>query len=209
MYADFMRSVIQVCMRYGYIGVAVAAFLEGATVPFPGILLLLFAGALSAQGRLNAFLLITIGVLAYTLGTVIPYIIGRRLGDKLYQVDGLFGITQERLRMLQSLFLLYGQIMVILLRPISFGNIISYFAGMARMNVVKFLVLTFAGISVWATVVTLVGRQLGTTWSQIASYLWQWLPWIVLGGVTLVVLAVLLNRYLDRLLAKLSARSPK
>jgi membrane protein DedA with SNARE-associated domain len=51
-----------------------------------------------------------------------------------------------------------------------FRSLISVPAGVERMPLVQFLLLTFAGSAVWNTVFVLAGYQLGEQWHHVEAY---------------------------------------
>ncbi|MGE5631466.1 MAG: DedA family protein, partial [Caulobacteraceae bacterium] len=53
---------------HGYSSVALSTFMEGVSIPFPSLIILLLAGFLAAQGRMNIYLVIIIAAMSYTVG---------------------------------------------------------------------------------------------------------------------------------------------
>ena len=69
-------------------------------------------------------------------------------------------------------------------------SLISVPAGMTRMNMVKFLIFTTIGSTIWNTLLILLGAGAGSSWTVIVEYLGVY-SWIVAVGMS-VGIAVLM-----------------
>ena len=67
---------------------------------------------------------------------------------------------------------------------------ISLPAGIARMNIIKFLVYTFTGSFIWSTALAYGGYQLGEHWEEIRSAMRPFDPLFVAVIVILVLLYI-------------------
>jgi len=74
---------INALQQYGYPALWLIVFVAAAGAPISGSLLLFAAGALSAFGDLNIFVLFPIALSAAVMGDNLGYFIGRRLGTPL------------------------------------------------------------------------------------------------------------------------------
>ena len=75
-----MNTLLITLARHGYIGLAVAAFLEAIGLPVPAALALAAAGAGAAAGVLNPVGVIAVGVVSIVAGDVILFFVGRKTG---------------------------------------------------------------------------------------------------------------------------------
>ncbi len=74
---------ISALQQYGYLALWLIVFVAAAGAPISGSLLLFAAGALSAFGDLNIFILFPVALSAAVMGDNLGYFIGRRVGTPL------------------------------------------------------------------------------------------------------------------------------
>jgi membrane-associated protein len=148
---------------------------------FPGDTLLLSAGILAAQGKINLAALLVVAALAAIAGDNVGYQIGRSLGPRLFRKkDGLL-FRQEYVSRSEKFFEKYGSKSMLLAHflPIvrTFTPIV---AGVGRMNRTKFLFFDAIGDTAWAVIVTMLGYWFGSKIPNIDNY--------ILPAVALVVI---------------------
>lgn len=156
-----LAKIMQLIMHmesFGYFYAGLAMILEGASVPFPGMYVLIFCGFAVKKLNLNLWTLVFICSLCYTVASLIPYYIGGKVNNwavgffsKYYEKRG------NQLKKVGELFNKYGEWTVCLSRPTFLGNYFSYIAGMHNMNVYKFLLYTFMGIFPWTLFMCYLG----------------------------------------------------
>ncbi len=67
-------------------------------------------------------------------------------------------------------------------------TLISFPAGLARMPFVTFFIATFIGAYLWCTLLIGAGYLLGHEWALVSVYLKQSLPYLLVGGVLMLVI---------------------
>ena len=144
----------------GLFGLFTAIFLEGASVPFPGIVVVLAYG-----GLLNLSLAGMAGIAAamaviYSVASLIPYFIGNKL-EHLIRPNIRKGLDKA-----SRIFKRYGIWSIALSRPFGIGNYISYLAGMSGVGLLKYLLLTFAGIFPWCLAILYLGDYLNGNYDR-------------------------------------------
>src|SRR6516164_11575912 len=107
---------------YGIWIVAAFIALESVGLPLPAEAALMAAAFFAAKAHgLNIHALISAGIAAAIIGEVIGFWIGRRFGYGLLVRHGYrFGLTQERIRIGQWLFVRYGGAFVFVARFLPF-----------------------------------------------------------------------------------------
>jgi len=174
--------------QLGYLLIGVAALAEGLTIPCPSLAVLLMAGAACATGKLSFWLTVFIAAASYTLGSLVPYYLGRQI-PRLKNLPWAGRIVESSLRALDQvncLFQRHGEKIVALARPFWIGNCVSYFAGLSRMSCLKFLVYTFAGISVWTITVVYIGQEFSNNLPKAAALIQHY------SGLAFIVLVLAL-----------------
>ncbi|WP_349410037.1 DedA family protein [Pseudalkalibacillus sp. SCS-8] len=173
--------VINLIKEFGLWGLLVSVALEASSVPFPGGLVTLTFGYFLNPGIGELIWYAILASVVYTVFSYIPYGIGNKLEDKLKEKT-----KTRKIEKAQRWFKKCGSWSIALTRPIGLGNYISYIAGVSRVNMWKFGVLTFIGIFPW----TMTMLWLGSTGNlkSIKGFLDE----VQLYGFAAVVLALLI-----------------
>lgn len=159
----------------GYPGIVLAMALENIFPPIPSEAVLPFAGALSAKGELDFWGAVAAGTAGSLIGAVVLYAIGyiaREAGVR--RIVGAYGryvfISERDLDRSAVWFERYGEAIVFFGRLIPLiRSIISVPAGYTRMNMVRFLIYTTLGTTLWNLILTYIGRVLGANWADISE----------------------------------------
>ena len=167
--------VVDVVERLGAIGVGLLIFLENVLPPIPSEVILPFAGFTAEQGKLNAvaaWVAATIGSLA---GALVLYAIGAFIGeDRLRELSHkrwfVFFGEKDFDRGL-AFFDRFGVWVVLFGRFIPLvRSIVSVPAGLDRMPLVRFAVLTAIGSGLWNAVFITAGWILGDNYDRVERY---------------------------------------
>jgi membrane protein DedA with SNARE-associated domain len=189
-----LGSVLSLIAEYGYLIVFFGVMLESAGVPIPGETILIAAGILAQQGRIDVGDAILFGILGAVVGDQIGYCVGREGGRPFVLRWGRYVlITPERLAHAERFFERHGGKAIFFARFVAglrvFGALV---AGISHMHWRTFFFYNSLGGAVWATAVVLVGYLLGGSldlaerWMGRAS---------ILLGILLVVGLVLYLAY--------------
>ncbi|MDD4382475.1 MAG: DedA family protein [Candidatus Dojkabacteria bacterium] len=159
----------------GYPGVAIAMFLESFFAPIPSEMILPFSGFVCARDGMNIYITIIVASLAAYLGTLPFYFIGRwgKNGvDKFLRKFGKYlFIPASDLDKGYKAFDKYGNGIVFLGRLIPIvRTVISFPAGVAKMNFGIFSLYTFLGSLLWSSILALSGFLLGENWDVVGGY---------------------------------------
>jgi membrane protein DedA with SNARE-associated domain len=113
------------------------------------------------------------GALGNVAGSLAAYWIGAKGGRPLIERYGRYMlISKHDLNMADRWFARYGEATAFFSRlmPIV-RTYISFPAGVARMNVLRFSVYTFLGAVPWCAMLTYFGMKMGENWEQIREKL--------------------------------------
>jgi len=177
--------ILDIILSGSGLGSMLSGVLEGVGIPWPGAVVLTAAGT-KYTGVLGAAVLGTLFAVTYTTGSAIQYAFGRCCRQLLERL-----LSASMRVKLDRAIEKYGQAAVLWTRPLAVGNYISIPAGMMRMNPVKFLIYTFAGIWPWAFGMALAGGALG----QYMSYATDALPVLAVGLVLVAVVSAVRKRW--------------
>ena len=162
--------------QFGYLAVGALIFLENVFPPIPSELILPLAGFFSSTGALwlpLAVLAATVGSLA---GAYVLYAAGTALDESRLsrllasRPARALGFEESDVRAAFGWFESKGQVTVLVCRCIPVvRSLISVPAGMSRMGLGRFSLMTFAGSLAWNTVLCSLGFWAGGAWREAAS----------------------------------------
>ncbi len=130
--------------------------------PFlPGDSLIFAAGALSAKGYLNLFVLYFSLIAAAILGDTVNYWIGHYIGPKAFKSNSRF-LKREYLEKAQHFYEKHGGKAIILARFVPIVRTFAPFvAGIGVMNYRKFIMYNVTGGIIWISIFLFGGYFLG------------------------------------------------
>jgi membrane protein DedA with SNARE-associated domain len=153
----------------GYAALILFGFLEAACIPISSEVTFGFAGVLAYQGHLNLALVIIIGSLAELAGSYASYAVGRVGGKPLVAKLGRYVlVTQGDVDRAERFLAGRGAWAVPVGRMIPFIRAFtSIVAGLVRIPAARFGVLSLIGTVIYATVLSLIGYEVGHAWGSI------------------------------------------
>jgi len=176
--------------QYGVLAVFLLMAAESCGIPFPSEVIMPSAGLLAATGHLNLAEAILGGTVGNLLGSLLAFALAARFGEPLLLGPGRWiGIRAHHLEIADGWFQRWG------LWAVFFGRVlpmvrtyISFPAGLARINLVWFSVLTFVGALPWCAALALVGYTLGKNYERVSGPI-QLAAIVVAVVVAIVVVA--------------------
>jgi membrane protein DedA with SNARE-associated domain len=156
----------------GYLGLIVLMALESMIAPIPSEAVMPFAGFLIADGTFSWFGVIFFSTLGSIIGSLISYYLGYWGGRPLVlKVGKYFLLDKSHLDATEKFFCLRGEITIFFARFIPVvRHLISIPAGLAKMNIWKFIIYTVIGAGCWNTILAVAGYYLKENWNEIMKY---------------------------------------
>ncbi len=185
--------------RYGYGVVFFGVMLENIGLPIPGETVLLFAGFLAYDGKMELAPAILTAIAGGTIGSSLGFWLGRYGGAafvnrtlrRLHWVEKRYDQAQQQ-------FLKYGAWAVFTARFITGLRVFAgILAGVLQMPYRRFLFFTFTGAVAWALAIGCAGYIFGSSWERLVRFLVR-INRITLVIVAVVVVGVLLVQLLRR-----------
>lgn len=181
----------------GYWGVFIAMTLESACIPLPSEIIMPFSGYVVYQGTTNMNLIGIgiVGALGNLLGSLIAYYIGLDGGRPILEKYGKYIlISHSKLELADKWFEKYGYEAVFISRFLpGVRTFISLPAGIAHMDIKKFIIYTFLGCLPWSFALAYIGFRLGPQWELIKTY-FHILDYVVILGVV-IFLGYMIYKY--------------
>ncbi len=182
--------IIEVMNVWGYGGIVFLIALENVFPPIPSEVILTFGGFMTTCTQMTLWGVVAAATLGAVIGAIILYAVGRLLGADavLRLLDGKVGkmlhFNSADVQRTMEKFEERGTVSVLFCRCIPIvRSLISIPAGMSKMPLVPFLVLTTVGSAVWNTLLVYLGALAGNSWEKIAA---------MLGSYADVVMVVLM-----------------
>lgn len=153
----------------GYPGIVLGMAIESINIPLPSEALMTFAGALVAEGRFNFWLVVLAGAIGNVIGSVGNYYLGAWGGRPIIEKYGkYFLIHHKDLDAADRWFAKYGLHAVFFTRMLPIiRTFISFPAGVSRVPMVPFVLLTFAGSFIWSAFLTYIGYEFGRNYETV------------------------------------------
>jgi membrane protein DedA with SNARE-associated domain len=187
---------IRIMETLGAPGAGVAVALENLFPPIPSEVILPLAGFTASQGDISLVAAIAWTTVGSVAGAVVLYWIGALIGPERIRAvaDRLPLVKVSDIDRTEAWFRRHGRKTVFLGRMVPlFRSFVSIPAGIERMPMATFLVLTTLGSLIWNTLFVLAGYFLGEQRQIIEEYAGTYQN-LVLAAGTLAVLAFVVVR---------------
>lgn len=160
--------IVWVISSMGYAGVVLLMAIESACIPLPSEVIMPFSGYLVYTGQFNLWLVAIAGAVGCVLGSLVAYWVGMYGGRPMIEKYGKYVLLSSHdLDLADRWFASYGELIVFVSRLLpAVRTFIAFPAGVARMNLTKFVIYTFAGSLPWCLGLAYVGQKLGEQWNK-------------------------------------------
>lgn len=169
-----MKNIIfRIINKYGYFGITFLIALENLIPPIPSEVILSFSGFISKSTGLNLFLIIIFATIGSLIGAIVLYYLAYFIGLNLlnFKIFKLCGLKKEDTEKSMKHFQKNGY------KSIFFGrfipiirSFISIPAGLSKMDIRLFLLLTWIGSFIWNTIFVIAGFILQDNWDTLANF---------------------------------------
>lgn len=200
--------VLPILERFGAFGVFFLILLENVFPPIPSEVLLTFSGFLTTRTALTLPVVIGAATAGSLAGALVLYGVGRLVDEarlcRFCRGGGRFlGLHEEDVHRTLARYAAGADRTVFFCRMVPIlRSLISIPAGMARMPLGRFLVLTCAGSLCWNALLCSAGAALGDAWMLLLRYTDFY------TALTLTVLAVAAAGLLLRAVRRRKAAGP-
>lgn len=173
----------------GYFGAGLLMALESMIAPIPSEAVMPFVGFLVADGRWNLWLAIGVTSVGSIIGSFISYYMGYYGGKPLVLKVGRYLLLNPHdLVITEKFFHRRGGLATVFISrfvPVV-RHLISIPAGIGRMPLIPFLIVTLVGATLWNSFLLFCGMKLREHWPVVQDYSHQIdlvVGVILLGGV--------------------------
>jgi membrane protein DedA with SNARE-associated domain len=152
----------------GYPGVVLLMAIESACIPLPSEIIMPFSGYLVYTGRFGLWAVSVAGAAGCVVGSLAAYWAGMYGGRPFIEKYGRFVlISKHDLDLADRWFAQRGELIVFASRLLPvIRTFIAFPAGVAKMNLTRFVIYTFLGSLPWCLGLAYVGQKLGEEWDK-------------------------------------------
>ncbi|HEX9628586.1 MAG TPA: DedA family protein [Pyrinomonadaceae bacterium] len=160
--------IVAIISTLGYSGIVLLMAIESACIPLPSEIIMPFSGYLVSTGEMNLWVVAFAGAVGCVLGSLVAYWVGMKGGRPLIEKYGRYVlVSRHDLDLADRWFEKRGEIIVFVSRMLpAIRTFIAFPAGVARMNLKRFVIYTFAGSFPWCLGLAYVGQKLGEKWNK-------------------------------------------
>ena len=164
--------VIFVISMMGLPGIVLLMAIESACIPLPSEVIMPFSGYLVFLGKYSLWSVGLAGAIGCVVGSVPAYYLGMYGGRPLIEKYGKYILmSRHDLDMADRWFERHGEATVFFARLLPvIRTFIAFPAGVARMEMKRFIAYTFAGSLPWCLGLAYVGMVMGERWPVLREY---------------------------------------
>lgn len=175
---SLVNEIAHFVREAGLPGIFVLMAVSAACIPIPSEAVMLFAGFAVAEPiqsgsshHMTMLGIVTAGVLGSMVGSWIAYAVGRGGRLELIERHGAkIHVGPAQIARADRWFARYGDSAVLFGRMVPFVRaFVSLPAGVARMPLLRFSVLSLIGSIPWVLALALAGQALGSEWTKVRS----------------------------------------
>lgn len=187
--------ILEIINQFGYLGVFLLITVENIFPPIPSEIILTFSGFATTISDMKIWGIIVSATLGSVFGAIILYLIGRLLNTERLErlLDSRLGralhLKKDDFRKAENWFIKYDTKAIFFCRFVPIvRSLISIPAGMSKMSLKSFILLTTIGTFIWNVILIYLGRFAGETWEKVASFVdfYSMAAAAVLGVIVLI-----------------------
>jgi membrane protein DedA with SNARE-associated domain len=188
MFETILTQISNLTPFWIYLTVFFFAYIENLFPPSPSDIVVVIGGSLVGTGTISfipLFVSATIGSLA---GFLTAFIIGWQFDKKLIHSGKIKFINIQSVDKVESAFRKWGYYLIVANRFLPGTRaVISFFAGMSRLNVNKTSILSFLSSALWNLILIYLGITFGKNIDLIDNYLktYSTIIWVITGIIIL------------------------
>lgn len=169
-----------------YLTIFFFAYIENLFPPSPSDIIVVIGGSLVGTGTVHFIPLYISATLGSLAGFLTAFLIGWQFDKKLIHAGKLKFVNIESIDKVENAFRKWGYYLIVANRFLPGTRaVISFFAGMSRLDVKKTTILSFISSAIWNAVLVYLGIAFGKNVDVIDSYLKTYsnIIWIITGVV--------------------------
>ena len=197
MFESILAQISGMSPFWIYLTIFFFAYIENLFPPSPSDMVVVLGGSLVATGSLHFIPLFLFATSGSLLGFLTAFIIGWQFDKRLIHSGKLKFITVQSFEKVENSFRKYGYYLIVANRFLPGTRaVISFFAGMSRLNVNKTSILSLISSAVWNAILVYLGIAFGNNIDLIDGYLKTYSNIILV--ISIIVVLFFVVRYFIR-----------
>lgn len=198
MFEDILSRIGDFAPLWIYIFLFGFAYLENLFPPSPSDIAIVVGGSLIGTGALSFVPAIIFSTGGSVAGFLTAFAIGWQFDKKLIHSGKLKFINIESVEKVESAFRKYGYYLIVANRFLPGTRaVISFFAGMSRLNIHKTMILSTVSSLMWNSILLYLGIVFGENIDTVDQYLSTYSNIVILISV-IIVLFLLFRLFLQK-----------
>jgi membrane protein DedA with SNARE-associated domain len=175
--------------NHGVLAILLLMTADSCGAPFASEVIMSFGGYFAAAGHLNIVAVILAGTGGNLAGSLIAYWLAAQFGEPLLLGPGRWiGIRRSHVESADAWFRRHGLAAVFVGRLVPVvRTYVSFPAGLARVELARFTVLTFTGVLIWCSALAAAGYAIGASYDRVTGPIGKAAVAIAIVVVLLVV----------------------
>lgn len=192
---NFLELIINNLSQLGHLGIFIGMALESACIPIPSELTLPLAGYMVFLGKGTVLSMTLISTLGCLVGSLLAYVIGYYGGRPFIIKYGKYiFISEKDFNKADRFFEKYGNQTIFFSRMLPIiRTFISLPAGIARMNLFKFIILTIVGSFPWCLLFVYLGKVFGANWHKVDA-MFKNFNYVIVGVLLILILIFIFKK---------------
>jgi len=194
MFENILTEISRLTPFWIYAALFFFSFIENIFPPSPSDLVIVVGGSLIGTGAIHFIPTLILTTAGSVLGFMTLFLVGSLLDKKVLHTGKIKFISLERLDKVESWFNRYGYGIILVNRFLpGTRSVVSFFAGMSRLNVKKTVIFTTFSAFAWNAIIVYLGMIFGHNVELVDRYLSTYRNIAII--VTLIIAAFFIIRY--------------
>ncbi|MCG6915318.1 DedA family protein [bacterium BMS3Abin03] len=194
MFESILNNISHLTPFWIYVTLFFFSFIENVFPPSPSDLVILIGGTLVSTGVIHFIPTLLLATIGSVLGFMTLFYFGSTVDKKLVHSGKYRYIPVDAIEKVEQWFKKYGYWIILVNRFLpGTRSVISFFAGMSRLNVKRTIILATISSFVWNAIILYLGILFGHNVDVVDKYLSTYSNIVI--GITIVIVLILLIRY--------------
>ncbi len=197
MFESILNNISHLTPFWIYVTLFFFSFIENVFPPSPSDLVILIGGTLVSTGVIHFIPTLLLATIGSVLGFMTLFYFGSTVDKKLVHSGKYKYIPVDAIEKVEQWFKKYGYWIILGNRFLpGTRSVISFFAGMSRLNVKRTIIFATISSFVWNAIILYLGFLFGHNVDVVDKYLSTYSNIVI--GITIFITLILVIRYFLR-----------
>lgn len=194
MFEEILTRISELSPIWIYLTIFFFAFVENIFPPSPSDMVIVIGGSLVGASDLHFVPVLIFATGGSLVGFLTAFAIGWQIDKRILHSGKIKFLTVESIEKVENAFRKYGYFLIIANRFLPGTRaVISFFAGMSRLNIHYTVLLSAASALLWNTILISLGMIFGENIQKVDAFLNTYNQVVII--LTVIVIAFLIIRY--------------